>query len=106
MKQLRLDVHERRARAAARLMGRKRIHNEEEEPPSLSAAQRILHYLLTLPSAQARRDVLPEAFESPDSTAGETYDAETEQLSTTPLQLLQVCIVSNSTVGQHARHFS
>ena len=60
-----------------------------------STAERILEYLLDLPSAEERRDMLPEAFAAADDVgqtdqADEAADSETEQLSTTPLQLLQV----------------
>lgn len=64
---------------------------------------RILEYLLQLQSADLRREVLPDAFQSqPDTSeqgydeSSESYDADNEQLSTTPLQLLQVnkCILS------------
>ena len=49
-----------------------------------------------MPTAEMRRDVLPEAFLTPadgrniDASA-EDCESETEELSTTPLQLLQVC---------------
>lgn len=58
---------------------------------------RILEYLLQLQSADLRREVLPDAFQSqPDTSeqgydeSSESYDADNEHLSTTPLQLLQV----------------
>ena len=58
---------------------------------------RILEYLLQLQSAGLRREVLPDAFQSQADTSeqgydesSESYDADNEQLSTTPLQLLQV----------------
>lgn len=69
-----------------------------------SSAQRILEFLLSLPSAEARREVLPEAFEMADNEASDQHDefldgseAETEQLSTSPLQLLQVTNVVSAT---------
>ena len=58
---------------------------------------RILEYLLHLQSAELRREVLPDAFLSQSDTSqqgydesSEGYDEDNEQLSTTPLQLLQV----------------
>ena len=60
-----------------------------------SIAERILEFLLDLPSAEERRQMLPEAFAAADDIgqtdqADAATDPETEQLSTTPLQLLQV----------------
>ena len=95
---LNLDVQHARAQSTVQLIGRKQI--SASDPPQVSgAAQRILEYLLGLSTAELRREVLPEAFRSPESSvteenydaSSEGSDAETEQLSTTPLQLLQVC---------------
>ena len=46
-----------------------------------------------MPTAEMRRDVLPEAFITPANgrNIAEDCESETEELSTTPLQLLQVC---------------
>ena len=88
------DVQKARAKAIARLIGRKQIDLNAlaQQPSSSSDAQRILDYLLDLPDAEARRKMLPEAFAAPEGAHqdGAPRDAETEQLSTTPLQLLQV----------------
>ena len=61
------------------------------------ACCRILEYLLQLPDADVRRELLSAAFESAPEPSEQGYDAssegvdsENEQLSTTPLQLLQV----------------
>ena len=95
---LNLDVQQARAQSTVQLIGRKQI--SARDPPQVEgAAQRILEYLLGLPTADLRREVLPEAFRPPDSDMAEVEngylsgenDATTEQLSTTPLQLLQVC---------------
>lgn len=58
---------------------------------------RILEYLLQLHSAELRREVLPDAFESQPEASQQGYEesseghkGDNEQLSTTPLQLLQV----------------
>ena len=94
---LNLDVQQAHAQSTVQLIGRKQI--SAHDPPQVSgAAHRILEYLMGLATAEMRREVLPEAFESPESgVAEDKYDAssegsdtETEQLSTTPLQLLQV----------------
>ncbi|KAL3130747.1 hypothetical protein ABBQ38_000093 [Trebouxia sp. C0009 RCD-2024] len=93
---LNLDVQQAHAQSTVQLIGRKQI--TASDPPQMEgAAQRILDYLLGLPTAELRREVLPEAFHPPESgVAEEQYgslsggnDATTEQLSTTPLQLLQ-----------------
>ena len=80
------------------LIGRKKIRaGEYPQGKVSSAAQRILQYLLELPSPELRQEALPEAFIRPsegsrdcDDASADREDAETEQLSTTPLQLLQV----------------
>lgn len=97
---LNLDVQQAHAQSTVQLIGRKQIRGVGDPPEVLGAAHRILEYLMGLATAEMRREVLPEAFESPEnSMAEEKYeassegiDAETEQLSTTPLQLLQVCV--------------
>lgn len=96
---LNLDVQQAHAQSTVQLIGRKQI-GASDPPQVLGAAHRILQYLMGLATAEMRREVLPEAFESPENgVAEEQYeassegnDAETEQLSTTPLQLLQVCV--------------
>ena len=92
---LNLDVQQAHAQSTVQLIGRKQI--SASDPAQVSGpAHRILEYLMGLENAQMRREVLPEAFESAESgvvedkTTSEGSDAETEQLSTTPLQLLQV----------------
>ena len=96
-----LDVVQARAKSTIQVIGRKKISAEELTQGMVSSsAQRILEVLLELPSAELRREVLPEAFVS-SATEGspaqyeeslESEAAETELLSTTPLQLLQVCM--------------
>lgn len=98
VKLLNRDVQQARAQSTVQLIGRKQI-SASDLPPVEGAAQRILEYLLALPTAALRREVLPEAFQPDDSgvteeqygSSPEGSDAATEQLSTTPLQLLQVC---------------
>ena len=94
---LNLDVQQAHAQSTVQLIGRKQI-SASDPPQVLGAAHRILEYLMGLATEEMRREVLPEAFESPESgvtedqydASSEGSDAETEQLSTTPLQLLQV----------------
>ena len=94
---LNLDVQQAHAQSTVQLIGRKQI--SASDPAQVSGpAHRILEYLMGLENAEMRREVLPEAFESAESgvvedkydASSEGSDAETEQLSTTPLQLLQV----------------
>lgn len=108
---LNLDVQQAHAQSTVQLIGRKQI--TASDPPQMEgAAQRILDYLLGLPTAELRREVLPEAFHPPESgVAEEQYgslsggnDATTEQLSTTPLQLLQVCLTGASKIGCWSPH--
>ena len=108
---LNLDVRQAHAQSTVQVIGRKQVIASDPLHMS-SAAQRILEYLLGLPSADLRREVLPEAFESQDMSlaeeeeydaSSEGSDAETEQLSTTPLQLLQVAITNLSTAFFAAR---
>jgi len=96
-----LDVEQARAESTIQIIGRKEISAEELTQGMVSSsAQRILEFLLELPSAEMRREVLPEAFVSSATdrsqakyeASSESESAETEQLSTTPLQLLQVCM--------------
>ena len=95
---LNLDLEQARATSTVQLIGRKKIRASEYPQAKVSsAAQRILQYLLELPSAELRQEALPEAFIRPsegsqyrDDASSDREDAETEQLSTTPLQLLQV----------------
>lgn len=97
VKLLNLDVQQAHAKSTVQLIGRKQI-SASDQPQVLGDAHRILEYLMGLATAEMRREVLPEAFESPESgvaedkydASSEGSDAETEQLSTTPLQLLQV----------------
>ncbi|KAL3138774.1 hypothetical protein ABBQ32_005618 [Trebouxia sp. C0010 RCD-2024] len=93
---LNLDVRQAHAQSTVQLIGRKQI--SASDPPQMEgAAQRILDHLLGLPTAELRREVLPEAFQPPEcGVAEEEYgslsgrdEATTEQLSTSPLQLLQ-----------------
>ncbi len=95
-----LDVEQARAKSTIQILGRKKISAEGVTQGMVSSsAQRILEVLLELPSVELRREVLPEAFVSSateDSSAqyegsSESEADDTEQLSTTPLQLLQVC---------------
>ncbi|DBA71941.1 TPA: hypothetical protein ACH3X2_010694 [Trebouxia sp. C0005] len=95
-----LDVEQARANCTIQIVGRKKISAAELTQGMVSSsAQRILEVLLELPSAELRREVLPEAFISSATEEGsaqyeassENEAAGTEQLSTTPLQLLQVC---------------
>lgn len=91
---LNLDIQEARAKSTVQIIGRKKISNDSQKPSISTAAHRILEYLLEMPTAEMRRDVLPEAFLTPadgrniDASA-EDCESETEELSTTPLQLLQ-----------------
>lgn len=102
---LNLDVRQAHAQSTVQLIGRKQI--SASDPPQMEgAAQRILDHLLGLPTAELRREVLPEAFQPPEcGVAEEEYgslsgrdEATTEQLSTSPLQLLQVCLTAASKV--------
>ena len=101
MRTLNLDLEQARATSTVQLIGRKKIRaSEYPEGEVSSAAQRILQYLLELPSAELRQEALPEAFTRPsegsqdrDDASSDREDAETEQLSTTPLQLLQVLLL-------------
>lgn len=101
MRALNLDLEQARATSTVQLIGRKKIRaSEYPEGEVSSAAQRILQYLLELPSAELRQEALPEAFIRPsqgsqdlDEAPSDREDAETEQLSTTPLQLLQVLLL-------------
>ena len=94
---LNLDVHQAHAKSTVQLIGRKQM-SASDPPQALGAAHRILEYLMGLPTVEMRRKVLPEAFVSEENhmaedkynASTEGSDAETEQLSTTPLQLLQV----------------
>jgi len=95
-----LDVEQARAKSTIQIIGRKKISTEEVTQGTVSSsAQRILEVLLNLPSAELRREILPEAFvSSATEESSAQYEApseseadDTEQLSTTPLQLLQVC---------------
>ena len=95
-----LDVEQARAESTIQIIGRKKISAEEVTQGMVSSsAQRILEVLLELPSAELQREVLPEAFvSSATEESSAQYEAsseseadDTEQLSTTPLQLLQVC---------------
>ena len=105
MKTLTVDVQEARAKAVARLIGRKQIDINalSQQPGPSSDAQRILDYLLELPHAEERRQMLPEAFAASEigDQDGAADSAETEQLSTTPLQLLQVQTSSNPPSAYH-----
>ncbi len=100
---LNLDVQQARAMSTVQIIGRKKINAMDlSQGSNASAARRILEYLLELPSAELRREVLPDAFltaangmsEDHYDASSEGSDAETEQLSTTPLQLLQVRLSS------------
>ena len=101
MRTLNLGLEQARATSTVQLIGRKKIRaGEYPEGEVSSAAQRILQYLLELPSAELRQEALPEAFTRPsegsqdlDDASSDREDAETEQLSTTPLQLLQVLLL-------------
>ncbi|DBA83602.1 TPA: hypothetical protein ACH3X1_006170 [Trebouxia sp. C0004] len=105
-----LDVEQARAKSTIQIIGRKKISAEELTQGTVSSsAQRILKVLLELPSAELRREVLPEAFVSSATersqvqyeTSLESEVVETEQLSTTPLQLLQAVDLELARLSKH-----
>lgn len=84
-----------RAQALTEIIGRKRVSVEEAQGVlAVDAAGRILEVLLSIDNRADRAATLPDAFTPTDNDASafadySTVSEEEEELSTTPLQLLQ-----------------